>query len=255
MRNFFLLVDQSIGILFIESVRLSVNISILKNKQSLERHMIYYSISFFSFHLESELFTKTPLHSITFFRKGRKNPSADIFISFFLCSKQEMDMVVLCLLLFQLVIRISSSMISAPVIRNVSLQIPGYNSTKINGTCRECLCAMLLNETSISSFNCIHTNQTCELFSQSLNTTAFSLVSDTASSVYFKSIPNTIPASTVSPTDQDTSRFLSESCLFFWPLRLVHLNGNILEQTFKRNPISSSHVSIHIVMTIIQKEK
>lgn len=122
-----------------------------------------------------------------------------------------MDTVFLSLLLFEFVIRISSNIVSIPVIRNVSLQMFGYNSTTINGTCHECLCAMVLNKTSISSFNCIHNNQTCELFFQPLNTTSFSLISDTTSSVYLQSIPNIISKTTVPSTDQDTSSFLSES--------------------------------------------
>lgn len=98
----------------------------------------------------------------------------------------------------QLLVKISSSRISVPVIRNVSLKIPGYNSTTINSTCHECLCAMLLNKTLISSFNCIYNNQTCELFSQSDNINSSMLMSNTASSVYFISLP-------IASTSQDRS--------------------------------------------------
>lgn len=127
-----------------------------------------------------------------------------------------MNTVFLGILSFQFVAKIFSSTISIPVIRNVSLHMSGYNSTTINGTCHECLCTMLLNKTSISSFNCIHTNQTCELFSRSLNTTAFSLMRDTTSSVYLKSIPNIISVSTVPSIDQSSSSLSRESWLFFW---------------------------------------
>ena len=146
-----------------------------------------------------------------FFKKKKNNPLGDTFISFFRYSRQQMNAVFLGLLSLQFFVKISSSLISIPVIRNVSLKMSGYNSTTINSTCHECFCAMLLNKTSISSFNCIHKNQTCELFSLSLNTTSFSLISDTTSSVYFKSIPSIISISTVPPTDQATSSLLSKS--------------------------------------------
>lgn len=111
----------------------------------------------------------------------------------------------------QLLVRISSSLIFVPVIRNVSLKIPGYNSTTINSTCHECLCAMLLNKTLISSFNCIANSQSCELFSQSDNINSSMLISNTASSVYFFKLP-------IVSTYQRTSSFSSE-LLWFSPHR------------------------------------
>jgi hypothetical protein len=84
---------------------------------------------------------------------------------------------------------ISSSMNNIPVIHNVSLQMLNYNSTIINGTCNECLCAMLSNSTSISCFNCFRNNKTCEIFSKSLENSSFALINNSASSVYFFSLP------------------------------------------------------------------
>jgi alpha-amylase/alpha-mannosidase (GH57 family) len=103
---------------------------------------------------------------------------------------------------------ISSSVIHIPVIHNATLQMLDYNATIINGTCHECLCAMVLNTTSISAFNCFQNNNTCELFSKSLMTNSFSLINNSASSVYFISLPinNTVVA--VTSIVQNTSKSL-----------------------------------------------
>jgi hypothetical protein len=71
------------------------------------------------------------------------------------------------------------------VIGNVSLVMSNTNSTLMNGTCNQCLCAALLNSTmSISSFNCFHNNNTCEMFTLSLANGSYSLMPLSTSSLY-----------------------------------------------------------------------
>jgi hypothetical protein len=103
---------------------------------------------------------------------------------------------------------IFSGMNRIPVIHNVSLQMLNYNSTTINGTCNECLCTMLLNITLIFSFNCFQNNKTCEIFSKSLNTNSFLLINNTASSVYFISLPTNDLTLAMTSTTQNTSELL-----------------------------------------------
>ncbi len=106
---------------------------------------------------------------------------------------------------------ISSSMnIVIPVIHNVSLQMLDYNSTTINGTCDECLCQMLLNTTLIYSFNCFQNNKTCEIFSKSLKTSSFLLMNNSASSIYFTSLPIDDETLTTTIAAQSTSNFISK---------------------------------------------
>jgi hypothetical protein len=95
-----------------------------------------------------------------------------------------------------------------PVIHNVSLQMLNYNSTIINGTCNECLCTMLLNITLIFSFNCFQNNNTCEIFSKSLDTNSFLLINNTASSLYFISLPTIDSTLEITSTAQTTSELL-----------------------------------------------
>ncbi len=82
-----------------------------------------------------------------------------------------------------------SSVKSIPRIHNVSLVMFNSNSTIINGTCQQCLCSVLLNTTSFSSFNCFSSNNTCQMFSQPLETGSFMLINNTRSSFYFFSWP------------------------------------------------------------------
>jgi len=72
------------------------------------------------------------------------------------------------------------------VISNVSLQISNNNSNIIiNGACNKCICAMLLNSTSISALNCFPLNKTCQLFSNDCLSKSFSFKDDLTSSFYF----------------------------------------------------------------------
>jgi hypothetical protein len=103
---------------------------------------------------------------------------------------------------------ILSSMNQIPVIYNVSLQMSDYNSTIINGTCNECLCAMVLNKTSIYAFNCFQNNGTCEIFSKAFNTSSFSLRNNSASSVYFISLPISDKSLATTVVAQSTSKSL-----------------------------------------------
>jgi hypothetical protein len=105
---------------------------------------------------------------------------------------------------------ISSSIYTIPVIHNASLHILDYNSTIINGTCDQCLCEMLFNISSISAFNCFQNNKTCEIFSQSLNTSSFFLMNNSASSIYFTSLPIDDNTLTTTIAAQSTSIFTSK---------------------------------------------
>jgi hypothetical protein len=105
---------------------------------------------------------------------------------------------------------VSSSINIIPVIHNVSLRMLNYNSTTINGTCGECLCAMVLNPASIYSFNCFQNNNTCEIFSKSLTTGSFLLMNNSASSVYFTSLLIDDETLTSTVVAQSTSDFTSK---------------------------------------------
>jgi len=100
-----------------------------------------------------------------------------------------------------------------PLIYNVSLQMSNYNSTIINGTCNECLCAMVLNPTSIYAFNCFQNNETCEIFSKAFNASSFLLRNNSASSVYFISLPISDKSLATTVVTQSTSSFTSKSLL------------------------------------------
>lgn len=104
---------------------------------------------------------------------------------------------------------ISSSMHVIPVIHNVSLRMLDYNSTIINGTCDECICSMLLNTASISSFNCFQNNKTCEIFFKPLNTSSFLLMNNLMSSLYFISLPIDDKTLTTTMVAESTSNFIS----------------------------------------------
>jgi hypothetical protein len=108
---------------------------------------------------------------------------------------------------------ISSSMHSVPVIHNVSLQMLNYNSTIMNGSCNDCLCAMFANATPIYAFNCFQNNKTCEIFSKSLETNSFSLMDNSASSVYFITLPVNQPILATTVVAQSTGSFESKSLL------------------------------------------
>ena len=122
---------------------------------------------------------------------------------------------VFCLFFFE---TISSSINTIPVIYNVSLQLMNYNATIINGTCDECLCTMLLNMTSISAFNCFQNNKTCEMFYTSLETSSFLLMNNSASSVYFTSLPSDNQALTSTAIVQSTSSYRSELYFDFFQI-------------------------------------
>jgi len=108
---------------------------------------------------------------------------------------------------------ISSNIISIGVIHNVYLLIFDSNSTTINGTCDQCLCAMVLNTTSFSFLNCFQNNNTCQVFSKSLQTKSFTLMNNSASSFYFFQLPfDNITSTTVSRVE--STRISSSELLF-----------------------------------------
>ena len=129
-----------------------------------------------------------------------------------------MYIIFLNLFLLQYLTGISSTTISIPVIHNASLQISGYNSTIIHGTCGQCICKMLLKHISISSFNCIRHNKTCEIFFEPLNATLFSFTNNTTSSVYFISLPSDSVMLENTSIGQDTSSSLRTLLMFSSPL-------------------------------------
>jgi hypothetical protein len=104
---------------------------------------------------------------------------------------------------FNLVKIFSSTTYTTGVIYNVSLTMSNTSLSIMNGTCEECLCAMLLNTTPIVAFNCFRTNTTCELFSTALafESGSFRLMNDSSSSFYF--VPNLIYVM-ISATEQPT---------------------------------------------------
>lgn len=142
-----------------------------------------------------------------------------------------------CSLLLQHFVEICSGLDSIPVIHNASLNILGYNSTTINGTCDECLCVMLLNRISISAFNCIPNNKTCELFFLPLNTSLFWLRNNTASSVFFISLSGSSLATATASTAEDASNFPRKSLLLFSLLITYWSWRCAVKKTFEWNSI------------------
>ena len=71
-------------------------------------------------------------------------------------------LILICLVMMDQRDTTASSAASFGVIRNVSLKIAQGNTTRINGTCETCLCALVSN-LSLFSFNCFRANLTCEL--------------------------------------------------------------------------------------------
>ena len=79
---------------------------------------------------------------------------------------------------------IEGSNVSTGVIRNVSLKIPQGNTTKIDGTCQSCLCALNSNP-SLFGFSCFIDNLTCEMYAKADQDRPFSLLNFVTSSFYF----------------------------------------------------------------------
>ena len=102
--------------------------------------------------------------------------------------------ILICLLLIQHLEIVSTSVQSVGIVHNVSVKTFIVNSTIVNGTCHECLCAVLSNRTSSFFFNCFSNNSTCEMFVEPLIMGSFVVVDNAASSFYFLSWPikNTI---------------------------------------------------------------
>ncbi|UJR35357.1 hypothetical protein I4U23_028114 [Adineta vaga] len=76
-----------------------------------------------------------------------------------------MRYVLICIFLFYQLKVINTSNISIGIIKNVSLIALGSQSAMMNGSCHDCLCAMLINPGNVTSFNCFLINNTCQLFS------------------------------------------------------------------------------------------
>lgn len=99
--------------------------------------------------------------------------------------KRRMWQILRCFFLIGYVQTISNSMKSVGVIHNVSVNVLNQTSTIINGTCKECLCVLVINTCFSSSFNCFSNNNTCQVFSQSFNQDSFIIKNSTLSSFYF----------------------------------------------------------------------
>lgn len=78
-----------------------------------------------------------------------------------------------------------SNRTTVAVVHNISMIMCNTNSTITNGTCHDCLCALMINAISPFFFNCFWTNNTCEIFFRSFETGSFMLINNAASSLYF----------------------------------------------------------------------
>ena len=117
----------------------------------------------------------------------------------------------LALSLLHQLIMIQVEAVSLGIIRNVSLAIPGANSTLVNGTCEECVCSLLANPTFFSH-NCRSDTLTCELYATQDQNRPFNLLSGTSTAFYFRSLP-TFAATTVMGDEgvyQTTDTLMSE---------------------------------------------
>ena len=117
----------------------------------------------------------------------------------------------ICIFLIQYWETISTSTQSVAVIRNVSVVPFNTSSLIINGTCNECLCTILLQTTSFSSFNCFSNNNTCQMFSEVLIMGSFVLKNSTTSSFYFFSWP-------IEVTTMKTSEYHLLSLVIQWTM-------------------------------------
>ena len=107
------------------------------------------------------------------------------------------NLVALALLLHLLTTeRIST--ISVGIIRNASLTLLDTNATTINGSCEECLCALLANS-AVFSVTSFHENLTCQLHSTQNQNKPFVLIDSANTSFYCVSLP-TFPTSVASDT-------------------------------------------------------
>ena len=92
---------------------------------------------------------------------------------------------------------IERSTVPFGIIRNVSLIVTQGKPTTINGTCDECLCALVSNA-SLFSLNFFSENLTCEMYSKVDQNKFFSLVDSVASAFYFVSLPTYVGSSSTS---------------------------------------------------------
>ena len=100
---------------------------------------------------------------------------------------------------------------SVGIIRNASLTILNTSATTINGTCEECLCALLVNST-VFSVNCFHENLTCQLHFTENQNKPFVLIDSANTAFYFVSLPTYVASqSTDSTTHEITSQSTSKS--------------------------------------------
>lgn len=95
------------------------------------------------------------------------------------------------------------------VSHNVSLVMPNANRSTINNTCNECICKMMLNESSISSLNCFRHRNACELFFTPLIFGSFSLINNSSSTFYALSLPPYNKTVGSTPNTTNTSELTS----------------------------------------------
>ncbi|CAF0876373.1 unnamed protein product [Adineta steineri] len=94
--------------------------------------------------------------------------------------------------------------IKVGIVNNVSLNVPQWSTRSLfypvlNGTCEECLCAVVTNSSAlnsivlndIGSFNCFRNNQTCQFFSKS-TFYQFWLSNDNDTDYYIFQLPTTL---------------------------------------------------------------
>ena len=73
------------------------------------------------------------------------------------------------------------------VIHNASLAYRGANATVINGTCQQCLCALVDSAANFSSFSCFLNNHTCQMSVERFNTSSVSVRNDSTTVFYLLS--------------------------------------------------------------------
>jgi hypothetical protein len=114
-------------------------------------------------------------------------------------------------------------------IKNASLTIFNTSSPVIRGTCRECMCAMLLNS-NYSSFNCYTDNQTCHMHWKSDQNRSFQMVPSASTIFYFVSLP-------MSPA--------SVAKMYIWSF-----DSNFNDQLSRLNFSAANSAGVSNVMTI-----
>ena len=129
------------------------------------------------------------------------------------------------------------SAVPVGIIHNISLDILGASTTSINGTCQDCVCALLISS-AFFALNCFHDNLTCQLHSTSNRNAPFSLIRSGSSSLYFLALP---AFDTLTSTDNpSTTATVTATVEYLWSFDSTFRDAS---STFNGTPINNASFS------------